>query len=99
MDAETLAKVHLNCALQLTNRDFLVAWLAETTTNTTTTTPMQRRGRKPGAPVSEAERCAWKHKNGDQCKNRHIESEAYCKIHAVKAHLIDGGGAGGGGEC
>ncbi len=95
MDAETLAKVHLNCALQLTNRDFLVAWLAETQTTTNTTT--QRRGRKPGATVSEEERCVWKHKSGDQCKNRHAEAGSYCKIHAAKAHLI--AGAGGGGEC
>jgi hypothetical protein len=87
-----LARIHLECALRLTNREFLVDCLKATTNATTTVAPPQpksTRGRKPGAATEES-RCTWKRTNGTCCKNGRAESSAFCKIHMTKAHLITG---------
>jgi hypothetical protein len=88
MDAEKLARIHLDCALRLTGRDFLVAWLAETQTTTNTTTSPGR-GRRPGA-AEDTHRCTWKRTGGPQCKNGRVADSQFCKIHVTKAHLLAG---------
>jgi hypothetical protein len=98
MEPTQLARIHLECALRLTNCEFLVDWLktttntmtgSTTTTTTTTIQPKSTRGRKPGAATNES-RCTWKRTDGTCCKNGHTADSMFCKIHAPKAHLITG---------
>ncbi len=98
MEPDALARIHLECALRLTNREFLVDWL-KTTTNTTMATPTSQpqphphpkstRGRKPGA-ADEVNRCTWKRTGDTCCKNARTTDSAFCNIHISKAHLITG---------
>jgi hypothetical protein len=88
-----LARIHLECALRLTNREFLVDWLKTTTNATTeptaTTISKSTRGRKPGA-ATEDKRCIWKRVDGTYCKNGRTGDSTFCKLHVAKAHLITG---------
>ncbi len=96
MEPDTLARIHLECALRLTNREFLVDWI-KASTNTTTDIPTPQpkshpkstRGRKPGA-ADESNRCTWKRTDDTCCKNARTTDSTFCKIHMSKAHLITG---------
>jgi hypothetical protein len=91
MEPAQLARIHLECALRLTNRDFLVAWIQSTTnttaTSTNTPTPPSGRGRRPGA-ADDATRCTWKRTGGTSCKNARTNTSLFCRIHVPKAHLL-----------
>lgn len=94
----TLARLHLETALKLTSREYIMDWLTATpkpltpvaeTIQLVESSPKitVKRGRKPGAATPES-RCIWKMTTGDLCKNgRHGTSE-YCKIHISKTHII-----------
>ena len=83
-----LARIHLECALRLTNREFLIDWVTNVIT-TPTVQPKSTRGRKPGA-ATEEHRCIWKRMDGTCCKNGRTTDSSYCKIHVSKAHLVNG---------
>ncbi len=87
--SEELARLHIDTAVKLMGKEFVVQHLATVATPAPAPAAASSgRGRKPGAAPAES-RCAWNAGQESHCKNKRFESNSYCKIHVGKIHLVD----------
>ena len=90
MNNEQLAKVHLEMALKLVDKEVLRGWLDNTESPVVlpeVPAKKSNRGRRPGA-ASVEDRCSWVFTGGEQCKNTKKDG-SHCKMHIKKAHLLE----------
>lgn len=85
VNAQTVARWHMDTAIQLVGKDIIMEWIQMPVANSQKS--KDGRGRKPGAAPDD-KRCHWSLQDGSQCKNAMREGSAFCKTHASRAAAL-----------
>ena len=85
MSSESLARQHLQIAVQLMGAPWVAA---QAQAQAQAQPPPSNRGRKAGQVPEPDRRCAWHPEGRDQCRNSRSGDEAYCKIHLQNVILL-----------
>ena len=85
VNAQTVARWHMDTAIQLVGKDIIMEWIQMPVANSQKS--KDGRGRKPGAAPAD-KRCHWSLQDGSLCKNAMREGSAFCKTHASRAAAL-----------